>query len=268
MTDVRIGSVSIAYDTTTVVTDISMDVPTGSWVTLIGPNGAGKSTLIKSIAGLVDFSGDISFGDRSSRDLSRRNVAQAVAYVPQRPFMPMSMTVVDYVLMGRTPYIPYFGSEGHHDLDVVATVIERMELSEFEQRPIGSLSGGEAQRVVLARALAQESPVLLLDEPTSALDIGHQQQVLDLVDRLRREHSLTVISAMHDLTLAGQFADMLVLMDGGVAVATGTASEVLTENLIGKHYGASVKVIRDPSGDVFVVPTRTNAYAVEGAMNL
>lgn len=267
MTDVRIASVSVAYDTTTVVTNLSLDVPTGAWVSLIGPNGAGKSTLIKAIAGLVGFSGDIWFGDRSARDLSRRDVAQAVAYVPQRPFMPMSMAVVDYVLMGRTPYIPYFGSESHRDLDVVATVIERMELSDFAPRPIGSLSGGEAQRVVLARALAQESPVLLLDEPTSALDIGHQQQVLDLVDRSRRDHGLTVISAMHDLTLAGQFADTLLLMDGGEAVAVGGASEVLTENLIGKHYGASVRVIHDPFGTVFVVPTRPRVASVEEASN-
>jgi iron complex transport system ATP-binding protein len=166
------------------------------------------------------------------------------------------MTVADYVLLGRTPYIAYLGTEGRHDLEVSARVIDRLQLSAFKERPLGSLSGGEVQRVLLARALAQEAPVLLLDEPTAALDVGHQQHVLELVDELRHEHYLTVLSAMHDLTLAGQFADELLLLDAGRAVAAGPAREVLTEATIRRHYGASVRILEEPDGGVAVLLTR------------
>jgi len=131
----------------------------------------------------------------------------------------------------------------------------RLGLRKFVSRTLGSLSGGELQRVVLARALAQEAPVLLLDEPTSALDLGGQQVALELVDRLRREAGLAVISAMHDLSLAGQYADRLLLLDAGRVIAQGTAAEVLSEELIGAHYGAEVHVVRD-RGQVHVLPRR------------
>jgi iron complex transport system ATP-binding protein len=167
------------------------------------------------------------------------------------------MTVADYVTLGRTPYIPYLGMEGSRDLEVVSAVLERLELAPLADRPLGSLSGGEGQRAVLARALAQEAPVLLLDEPTAALDVGHQQQVLELVDELRRERGLTVLSAMHDLTLAGQFAEQLVLLDDGRTVASGPARAVLTEATIRRHYGASVRILVDADGGIAVLPTRT-----------
>jgi iron complex transport system ATP-binding protein len=121
---------------------------------------------------------------------------------------------------------------------------------------LDSLSGGEQQRAVLARALVQQAPVLLLDEPTTALDVGHQQQVLELVEELRIEHGLAVISAMHDLTLAGQFADRLLLLSGGRVVATGGAADVLTEATVSEHWGARVRVLRDEDGGVIVLPVR------------
>lgn len=240
-----------------------MSVQSGSWLGLIGPNGAGKSTLLRSIAGLVPFQGGISLGSESVGALNRRNVARVVAFVPQTPFIPRAMTVTDYLLMGRTPYIPYLGTESQQDIDVIGRVLADLELDDLRDRALGSLSGGELQRVVLGRALAQEAPVLLLDEPTSALDVGHQQQVLELVDSLRHDNELTVISAMHDLTLAGQFADSLVLLDAGRAVATGSAADVLTETAITRHYGASVRVIPDGNGGVLVVPTRTTRATAE-----
>lgn len=179
-----------------------------------------------------------------------------VAFLPQRPVIPEPMPVMDFVLLGRTPYIPYLGTETRGDREVVAGVLERLELGKLAERPIGSLSGGEVQRAVLGRALAQQAPVLLLDEPTAALDVGHQQQVLELIDELRVEHGLTVVSAMHDLTLAGQFAHRLLLLSRGRAVAEGSAREVLTESRIREHYGANVRVVKDSEGGVLVVPTR------------
>ncbi|HEX9823528.1 MAG TPA: ABC transporter ATP-binding protein [Actinomycetota bacterium] len=257
---IELRNVSAAYNGRPVLHDLALRVEMGSWVGLIGPNGAGKTTLLRAVAGLLPHAGEILLSDRPLPSLSRRSVARLVAYVPQRPLIPEAMTVTDYVLAGRTPYISYLGAEGREDLRVVGEVLERLDLTDLAERPLGSLSGGELQRAVLGRALAQRAPVLLLDEPTSALDVGHQQQALELVDALRREGALTVLSATHDLTLAGLFADRLVLLDGGRAAAEGTASAVLTEQAIARHYGASVRVLEE-DGRILVVPTRT---AVKG----
>ena len=256
MTAISLVGVSVSYDGTRVLEGLSAQVPSGAWVALIGPNGAGKTTLLRAVAGLVPHAGEVRLGDAAVSSISRRRLSQLVAFLPQRPVIPESMTVTDYVLMGRTPYVPYLGTESRTDRDVVAGVLRRMELESFAERLLGSLSGGEVQRAVLGRALAQQAPVLLLDEPTAALDVGHQQQVLELIDELRAEGGLTVLSAMHDLTLAGQFAERLLLLSGGRAVAEGPARVVLTEGRIHEHYGARVRVLEDPRGGILVIPTR------------
>jgi iron complex transport system ATP-binding protein len=180
-----------------------------------------------------------------------------VAYVAQDPLIPDDMTTFDYVLLGRTPYVGYFASPSAHDRRVVDGVLERLRLGPFAERMLGTMSGGERQRTVLARALAQEAPVLLLDEPTSALDIGHQQQALELVAELRREQAITVVSAMHDLTLAGTYTDRLVMLHEGDVVATGTPVEVLTADRLGEVFHVCVTVDVDPDdGAVIVVPRR------------
>ena len=138
-------------------------------------------------------------------------------------------------------------------------MLHRLELDELAPRPLGTMSGGERQRLVIARALAQEAPILLLDEPTSALDIGHQQQALELVDRLRHEHGLTVVSAMHDLTLAGLYSDRLALLHQGRVVTTGDAAHVLRPETLSEFYGVSVAVHHEPDGTVVVIPKRTAA---------
>ena len=256
MNAVVADGVSVAFDGTVVLRDLSISVPHGAWIALIGPNGAGKTTLLRAIARAVPYLGEIHLNGTSTARLDRRSIARSVAFVPQRPHIPSAMTVTEYVLMGRSPYIPYLGTEKREDVRVATEVIERLELEPFALRNLGSLSGGELQRVVLARALAQQAPVLLLDEPTSALDVGHQQQVLELVDLLRQAHGLTVLSAMHDLTLTAQYADELVLVDEGREVARGDATDVLTEELVARHYGASVRVITDSEQGVAVVPVR------------
>jgi iron complex transport system ATP-binding protein len=173
--------------------------------------------------------------------------------------LPLEMTVTEYVLLGRNPYVSHFGLETAHDRDMVHHVLERLDLKDFSTRRLGTLSGGERQRIVIARAIAQEAPVLLLDEPTSALDIGHQQQALELVDRIRTEHGLTVVSAMHDLTLAGLYSDRLVLLHEGHSVASGSAKDVLRPETLGEFYGVSVRVHHEPDGTVVVVPYRTQS---------
>jgi iron complex transport system ATP-binding protein len=244
---VRFGAVAA-------VRELSLRTETGGWTALIGPNGAGKTSALRALAGLAAYDGEVTIDGRDARKLGRREVARLVAFVPQRPETPAALTVAEYVLLGRTPHISYLGGEGRHDREAAARALQRLELEHFAQRPLGSLSGGELQRAVLARALAQEAPVLLLDEPTTALDLGRQQLVLELVDELRGD-GLTVVTTMHDLTLAGQYAERLVLLDGGSVVAEGTAAEVLSAPTVAAHYGANVRIVED-GGGVFVLPVR------------
>ena len=169
--------------------------------------------------------------------------------------MPAGMTVEQYVLLGRSPHLGALSAEGSHDLAVTARSIERLGLGPLAHRTLDTLSGGERQRAILARALTQEPRLLLLDEPTSALDIGHQQDVLELVDDLRRTEGLTVVSTMHDLTLAARYGDHLVLIAEGVPVADGPPVQVLTGPHLSEHYGAHVDVI-EHGGGLVVVPIR------------
>ena len=234
------------------VRGLSLRAESGGWTALIGPNGAGKTSALRALAGLVPFDGEIRIEEQDVRRLGRRALARLVAFVPQKPETPPELTVAEYVLLGRTPHISYLGGEGRRDRDAAARALRRLDLEEFAQRPLGSLSGGELQRAVLARALAQEARVLLLDEPTTSLDLGRQQLVLELVDELRQD-GLTVVTTLHDLTLAGQYAEHVVLLDGGSVVAEGAAAEVLSAPNLAAHYGANVRVIEDEHG-VFVVP--------------
>jgi len=252
---IALESLSVKLGGADVVDDVTAEVGSGEWVAVIGPNGAGKSTLLRAAAGLVDYAGSLRIdGDEVAR-LPRREVARRVAFVPQTPLLPPAMKVHEYVLLGRTPHIGTFGYESAHDLEAASHALERLDLVAFAERPLATLSGGEAQRAVLARALAQDALTLLLDEPTTALDLGRQQQVLELVARLREQGELTVLSAMHDLTLAGQYAERLVLLSRGRLVADGPPAEIATEELIAAHYGAEVRVV-EQGGTVAVIPVR------------
>jgi iron complex transport system ATP-binding protein len=256
MTSINLVDVGVRYGDRDALASFTDTVKPGEWLCLIGPNGAGKSSLLRSIAGLVKHSGEVRVDGTSLKLRSSKRRAQLVAYVPQSPVMPDDMTVSEYVVLGRNPFIGHFGQETKHDWDIVADVLKRLDLDEFGSRMIGALSGGERQRVVIARAIAQEAPILLLDEPTNSLDIGHQQQALELVDRLRREHGLTVVSAMHDLTLAGLYSDRLCLLHQGYRVASGTAAEVLRQETLAEFYGVSARVHHSPDGTVVVIPYR------------
>jgi iron complex transport system ATP-binding protein len=252
---VDVNEMSVTLGRAQVVRELSTTVGRGEWVALIGPNGAGKTTILRALAGLVSFTGHVLLEEHPVSTSSRREIARRVALVPQHPQTPPELTVAEYVLLGRTPHIGYLATETRSDRLAAERAIARLALRPFAQRSLGSLSGGELQRVVLARALAQEAPILLLDEPTSALDLGRQQQALELVDSLRRDDELTVVAAMHDLSLAGQYADRLLLLDHGQVVAEGSAREVLSEASIAAYYGASVRVIHE-NGSVFVLPRR------------
>ena len=257
MSDAAIGvhDLRVRLEGTLIVDGVDLEVARGEWVTVIGPNGAGKSTALRAIGGLLPFTGTVELNGTPVDKLHRRERAKTIATVTQSPTVPPAMRVLDYALLGRTPYIAPLGRESAADIAAVEEVLESLDVARFAGRRLETLSGGERQRVFLARALAQGAGILLLDEPTSALDIGHQQEVLELIDRLRADRALTVLTTMHDLTTAGEYADRIVLLAEGTVVAAGTAREVLTEENLAKHYRVRVRVIEGEHGPL-VVPVR------------
>lgn len=239
--------VRVSYRNIEVVCGVDLNLGTGEWLGVIGPNGAGKSTLLRSIVGLTDRLGTVALGG------GRLPSAVDVALVPQAPVLPKGMTVAEYVLLGRTAHLGWLARESRSDRQIVSSVLQRLELTEFADRFVSTLSGGEAQQVVVARALAQQSPVLLLDEPTSALDLGHQVSVLELVDDLRRTEGLSVLAAMHDLSAAARFADRLMLIDHGRIVAQGSPDAVLKSDLLSAVYSTPLTV-QSIDGELVVLP--------------
>ncbi len=255
MPSISTHNLVVEFGGTSILHGIDLDIPAGEWLNIIGPNGAGKTTLLRSLLGTIDHGGRVELGGAVVDKPQDR--ARILAYVPQSPVMPPGMFVADYVMLGRTPHRGVFGRDSDTDLGVAVDVLTRLDLAGFAEREVRSLSGAERQRVVLARALAQQTDILLLDEPTTALDLGHQQDVLDLVDDLRRERGLTVVATLHDLTLAARYGDRISLIADGRIVESGTSTEVLTTETIAKHFGANVRIIDDPDGPV-IVPATTD----------
>ena len=253
-TALEVRGLSVELGRRAIVSDVSLDVPEGGWVCVIGPNGAGKTTLVHAIAGLVRRTGSVRLWGRQIEELGRRERARTVALVPQLPAIPESFTIEQYVLLGRTPHLGLLASEGRHDLEAVASALDRLDLGWAAGRRLETLSGGELRRAVIARAIAQEASLLLLDEPTTGLDNAQQLRVLELVEELRSAGGLTVISTMHDLTLAGRFAERFALLSEGRVVVEGSRAEVLLPHVIAEHYGARVGVIEDGTLGWAVVP--------------
>jgi len=225
---------------------VSLTVPAGEFVGIVGPNGSGKTTLLRAIAGLVRPERGTVFVDGADvRGLSARQIARTVALVPQRPQHGFGFTALEMVLMGRAPYLGALDREGAADLAVARRAMEQTRTWHLRHRPVDDLSGGEQQRILLARALTQTPRVLLLDEPTAHLDIHHQVEMLRLVADGNRS-GLTVVAALHDLNLASMFCRRLVLLQEGRVVSAGTPEEVLTADRVRRVYGAEVTVRPHP----------------------
>ena len=254
---VELRDVLVRYGDCVALDGVSHDVDPGEWLGLIGANGAGKSTLLRALARLVGYQGSIRIHGGETHSLPRREFARLVAYVPQNPQFPSHMRAIDYVALGRTPYQGYFGAESEHDRERCAALLDRLGMSHLILRPLSTMSGGELQRLVLSRALAQEAPILLLDEPTSAMDLGRRVEALELVDELRVERQLTVVSTLHDLTLAAQFVDRVLLLAKGRVVADGVPDDVLVEESLNEHFDVRVEILRSANSGIVVVPRRS-----------
>jgi iron complex transport system ATP-binding protein len=244
---IELDNVSLGYDHRAILRDVNMKARPGQILGLVGPNGSGKSTLIRGMTRVIDlFSGRILIDGRDIKTIKRDELARLVATVPQSPALPAAFTAFEVVLMGRTPHLGLLRYEGGTDLAIAWQAMEATHIQSFAERRVSELSGGERQRVVIARALTQQPKALLLDEPTANLDINHQVEILNLVKSLCLEQSLTVIIALHDLNLAAQYCDWMVMLNGGKVHTEGTPADILTAPNIKKVYGAEVCVYPHP----------------------
>lgn len=252
---VTVDNVSVQLGDVDALSGVTVHVEKGCFLGLIGPNGAGKTTLLRSITDAVTpDTGSVSIDGDAVNDLSSREVSRKVAVVPQDTAMAFDFAVREIVAMGRTPYIDRFSPSQPADMESVERAMKQTHVEGFASRSISEVSGGERQRVLLARAIAQETPVLLLDEPTASLDINHQVQTLELVRRLV-EQGKTVIAAIHDLNLAARYCDELVLVEGGRVMASGTPETVLTTTTVKRAFGTPSLVTPDGiTGSVHVTP--------------
>ncbi|MBO9589194.1 MAG: ATP-binding cassette domain-containing protein [Devosia sp.] len=251
MEGLRVAGVNIRRGGRKIVADAKFSAPVGKVTGLVGPNGAGKSTLISAIVGIErPEAGELTFEGANLVAMGRRERAGICAYVEQSASTEERLSVADVVALGRIPHLPAWAVElGSDDETVVAGALEKVGMAGFAGRQFNTLSGGEQQRVHIARALAQEPKLLVLDEPTSHLDIRAQLQVLHLLDGLAKAGG-TVLLALHDLNLALHFCDWLVVLDAGRVVAEGPPAEVLREDLLASVYGVHARLIEGPSGPV------------------
>jgi iron complex transport system ATP-binding protein len=243
----KIQTLTVAYGEKVVLRDVSLQVSSGEILALIGPNGAGKSTLIRAATGVVPIkSGRVRVNGQDLKGLSPAQRARILAVVPQARQLGGAFSVEQAVMMGRTPYLNWLGQEGESDKAAVRMALQQTSLDAFADRQIAKLSGGEQQRVLLARALAQSTPVLLLDEPTNHLDLQHQTNLLALVKTLAKEKGLAVLMALHDLNLVSFFADRVALLVDGELKSLGTPQEVIRAEQISAAYHTPVEVIAHP----------------------
>jgi len=230
-----------------VLNGVSLEAPPGQMLGVVGPNGCGKSTLIKGVTRLIDArAGRIFIDGKRVDEVGRGDLARLVAAVPQNAALPDLFTAFEVVLMGRTPHLGRFRYESEKDFGIAWRAMELTDTVPLAKRRVGELSGGERQRLCIARALAQQPKILLLDEPTAHLDISHQAQALELVRSLCREENLVAVAALHDLNLAAQYCDRMVMLSGGRVFREGNPAEVISAENIRAVYGAEVTVMAHP----------------------
>ena len=247
---IKVEKLTVRYANFEALKDVNLEIPSGTWSCLVGPNGAGKTSLLKSLLGMHPYSGSIKINGREVHGDMARNIA----FVPQRPEIPSGMSVLEYVSLGRAKKDGW-GREHKMGREVVRKVLDNSHLIGLRKQFVSQLSGGEMQRVLVARALAQEPEIMLLDEPTSALDLHHQIQTLSQIENLKN-NGVTIISTMHDITLGAMFAERFILMNRGTVVTEGPASEVINSALFKKVFDNRISVHTLDTGRSIVMPTK------------
>ncbi len=245
----KIQNLSVSYQGHQVLHDVSFDVKHGEVLALIGPNGAGKSTIIRAASGVVPSTGHVRTNGDDFHALDPMRRARYMAVVPQAISLPPAFTVWETVLMGRTPYLGFLGNASSQDEELARQSLNKVNALAFADRRVGELSGGEAQRILLARALCQSTPILLLDEPTAHLDLQYQVSLLELIRELAHTENLAVLIALHDLNLAARYADRVALLVGGHLTSIGAPRQVLTAEAISHAYCLPVHVVEHPFMD-------------------
>lgn len=246
--EMRVDNLHAGYNGAEILKGVTLGLDEGGFVGVIGPNGSGKTTLLRSMSRtLAPLSGSVTLDGRDIYSTPAREFARRVAVVPQDVYVAFDFSVLEIALMGRSPRMGRFAVESGRDVSIAMDALRRTGTDHLKDRPMNALSGGERQRVMVARALAQEPEVLLLDEPTSHLDISFQFEIMDLVKGLNREHKLTVLAVLHDLNLASQYCDRLVMIGKGSIQAEGGPDDVITAANIRRVYGAEVWVRRHPT---------------------
>jgi iron complex transport system ATP-binding protein len=248
--------VSLGYGRRKVLDDISFNVACGEMVGLIGPNGGGKSTIVRALSRVISTrSGKILVGGRDVTRVPRHELAKIVGVVPQIPLLPSAFTAFEIVLMGRNPHLGLLQQESPSDFESVREAMELTSTRSLARRRVGELSGGEIQCLLIARVLVQATPVILLDEPTANLDISRQVEILSLIRRLCLEQKLSVLVALHDLNLASQYCDRLILISEGKIYAEGTPARVITQENLRAVYGVKDGIsVRLANGRPVVLP--------------
>jgi cobalamin transport system ATP-binding protein len=244
---VRLDHIQVAYGDRAVLRDLSLDVAAGAFFIIIGPNSSGKTTLAKTMAGQVrPRQGSVEILGRPLPSYSRKALARRVAVVPQYSSIEVPFTVSEVVLMGRSPHLSLVGLETRRDLEIAAAAMLATQIDHLAGRRLNQLSGGELQRVIIARAICQQPQIIILDEPTASLDLAHQVHIMDLLERLKNEQGFTIIMISHDLNLAAIYADHLLLLHRGRVVAQGDPGDVLTYDRLEQTYGCHLLVHENP----------------------
>lgn len=255
-TAVLVENLTFKYDIDEVLKNIDIDIPKGSFVSILGPNGSGKTTLLKNICNILKpDNGKIIINDKNVSNIKYKELAKIIAVVHQSSDIQFDFSVFDVVLMGRFPYIGRFKSESKKDLDIAKEAMINTGIWELRDKGINEISGGEKQRVMIARALAQQPKILILDEPISNLDIKYQVGILELCKRLNKENKLTIIMTLHDINLAGRYSDYLILLDKGKIKTMDTPERVLTPENISNVYDIKVDVLkRNGDKTPYIIP--------------
>lgn len=243
-------NIRLSYGAQEILKGVSINGNTGEFIGIIGPNGSGKSTLLKCIYRILKpHTGQVFLDGEELSGISIRNSAKKMAVVAQHNYYNFDFSVMEVVLMGRAPHKKTMERDNAKDFQIAQKALETVEMEGFANRSFSTLSGGEQQRVILARALAQQTPCLILDEPTNHLDITHQIQLMKIVKNLE----VTVISAVHDLNIAAMFCDRLYVLQDGEIVGQGTPQEVLTAEFIKKIYRVETEIVYDSAGQLHVL---------------